>query len=533
MANILKRLFAGALLLAVALPAVQAEEPVKVRFDASEHHQTIHSFGASDCWRMQYFGENWPVGKRNEVADLLFSTETDRSGNPKGIGLTLWRYNIGSGSYEAGKQSGVVNYLRRTECFLNARGQWDWSKQKGQRWFIDAARKRGVKYVLGFSITAPPFMTRNGMCRATEGDTPRINLQEDKFDDYARFMAEVCKKLSLDYLSPINEPQWDWSGTSQEGTPATNEDCYRLIAALDKYMAGGKTKIVFGEAADIRYLYRKTADKSQRDNQIGELFAADSGKSILAFESVVPVVTGHSYWSTFPIDTMIRTRRELAAEIAGKLPGNVSYWQTEYCPMEKNRDNPQGGRGRDLGMNTALYYLRVIHHDLTVCNASSWQAWTALSEWNYKDALIYVDDGIQASGANSLKDEMVRSCMYDGEIRTSKYLWALGNFSRFVRPGMVRIGRTDEADYSKKQAYGLMASAYRSDDGKQVSVVFINYGETDVPVELSVDNLPVQPDQWKMFVTSETSDLNFAGEMGCSIVIPGRSVVTMTTLGNL
>lgn len=527
--NILKTSFCGVLALAGVLPGASGAAPVKVRFDAAEVRQTIHSFGASDCWRIQYFGENWPSGKRNYVADLLFSTEKDRTGNPKGIGLSLWRYNIGAGSYEAGRQSGVNNYLRRTECFLDEQGRWDWSKQKGQRWFIDAARKRGVKYVLGFSITASPFMTRNGMCRATEGDFPRINLRDDQFDEYASFLAEVCKKLSLDYLSPINEPQWDWSGTTQEGTPATNEDCYRLIEALDKHLTGSKTKIVFGEAADIRYLYRKTADKPGRDNQIEELFACDSDRSILKFGSVVPVITGHSYWSTFPVDTLIAVRQELAAELSGKLAGKVSYWQTEYCPMEKNRDNPEGGRGRDLGMNTALYILRVIHHDLTVCNASSWQAWTSLSEWNYKDALIYIDDGIQTSGANSLKDEMVRTCMYDGHIRTSKYLWALGNFSRFVRPGMVRIGRVDAPDYSAEQASGLMASAYRSEDGGQVTVVLINYGGKDIPVELSVDHLPVEPDGWRMYVTSASSDLGFAGETGRSVVIPGRSVVTMTT----
>ncbi|WP_346693850.1 glycoside hydrolase, partial [Coprobacter fastidiosus] len=27
----------------------------------NEVHQTIHSFGASDCWRTQYIGKNWPL----------------------------------------------------------------------------------------------------------------------------------------------------------------------------------------------------------------------------------------------------------------------------------------------------------------------------------------------------------------------------------------------------------------------------------------------------------------------------------------
>ncbi len=525
------KIFASVSLALLTLhPIAKAEDTVKLRFDATRQFQTIHSFGASDCWSMLHFGEKWPLRKRNHVADLLFSTETDRkTGNPRGIGLTLWRYNIGAGSLEIGDRSGIANYLRRTECYLDENGKWDWSKQKGPRWFIDAARKRGVRYVLGFSISAPPFMTRNGMCRATKGDFPEINLREDKFDDYAKFMAEVCRKLSLDYLSPINEPQWDWSGTGQEGTPATNENCYRLIKALDKYLAGSKTKIVFGEAADIRYLYRQTNDKPRRDNQIEELFRPGSPTSILKFSSVAPVVTGHSYWSTFPIDTMIRTRKELARQIETGLPPEVTYWQTEYCPMEKNRDNPQGGRGRDLGMNTALYFLRVLHHDLTVCNASSWQTWTSLSEWNYKDALIYIDDGIHPAGADSFKDEIIRNWQHDGVIRPSKYLWALGNFSRFVRPGMIRIARTDAPDYSKRQAYGLMASAFVSPDDKQVTIVLINFGKNAISVEPAIDNLGTQPGPWRTYITSETKNLEFTGFTTDSVVIPARSVVTLTT----
>ena len=70
----------------------------------NEVHQTIHSFGASDCWRTQYIGKNWPLEKRNAIADYLFSSDFDDKGNPRGIGLTLWRFNIGSGSHEAGER---------------------------------------------------------------------------------------------------------------------------------------------------------------------------------------------------------------------------------------------------------------------------------------------------------------------------------------------------------------------------------------------------------------------------------------------
>lgn len=94
-----------------------AQNEQKLVFDFASPRQTIHSFGASDCWRVQYIGKNWPLEKRNQIADLLFSSEFDSWGNPKGIGLSMWRFNIGSGSHEAGDNGGVTSQWRRTECF--------------------------------------------------------------------------------------------------------------------------------------------------------------------------------------------------------------------------------------------------------------------------------------------------------------------------------------------------------------------------------------------------------------------------------
>ena len=210
-----------------------AQNEQRLVFNFASPRQTIHSFGASDCWRVQYIGKNWPIEKRNQIADLLFSSELDSWGNPKGIGLSMWRFNIGSGSHEAGDNGGVASLWRRAECFLDKEGDWDWDKQEGQRWMLQAARERGVRYSLGFSITAPYFMTKNGMARASE-KTPYANIREDQFDDYAAFLAEVSTHLGLDYLSPINEPQWEWVGSGQEGMQATNEECSRLIHLLDK-----------------------------------------------------------------------------------------------------------------------------------------------------------------------------------------------------------------------------------------------------------------------------------------------------------
>jgi hypothetical protein len=84
-------------------------------------------------------------------------------------------------------------------------------------------------------------------------------------------------------------------------------------------------------------------------------------------------------------------------------------------------------------MDAALFVARLIHSDLTIAEARSWQWWTAVSEVDYKDGLVYLDDGSQGDSGR-MGPETV-SLMHDGMVRESKLLWVLGNYSRFLRPG--------------------------------------------------------------------------------------------------
>lgn len=512
-----------ALIMSLLLSCLSAmSEEIEVTFDYSSVCQTIHSFGASDCWRTRFLGENWPLEKREAIADLLFSTELDSSGNPKGIGLSLWRFNIGSGSADSESGGGITSIWRRTECFLDSSGSWDWTKQSGQRWMMEAARRRGVPYILGFSISAPYFMSKNGLARASE-DNEFANIREDAYDDYAAFLAEVSTKLGFDYISPINEPQWQWIRSNQEGMQATNAECKRLVRCLDAELRkrSSGTKIVFGEAGDIRYLYRDGTDKPGRDNQIKDIFAKSADMSIDGLTTVEKIVSGHSYWSTWPIDTLLFTRISLRQEMENVLPG-YSYWQTEYCPMERNRDNPGGG-GRDTSMDMALYIARIIHNDLVVANASSWQSWTAFSEADYKDALIYIMPD-QESGAVD--------CREDGKFLETRYLWVLGNYSFFIRPGMVRIA-SDREEYEmlKSDAEALMCSGYYDSNTGKTVIVAINYGEEPCQLHLDFKNgrQNSKSSKFNMYITSGTATLDYVGKTTRKTSIPPRSVVTLVS----
>lgn len=187
--------------------------------------QHIQHFGASDAWSMQFLGL-WSEKQQEQIADWLFSTENDALGKPKGIGLSIWRFNLGAGSEEQGEAS-QIQPGTRTQCFLNADGTYDWSKQAGQRKFLKLAKQRGVPYFLAFCNSAPVFYTKNGLATNT-GRGGTINLKDDCYGKFGKFIATSLKGIEehdgihFNYISPINEPDghWNWTGPKQEGTPS-------------------------------------------------------------------------------------------------------------------------------------------------------------------------------------------------------------------------------------------------------------------------------------------------------------------------
>jgi hypothetical protein len=81
-----------------ALAAAAGKKHARVRggspavsVNITERFQTMAGFGASDAWYAHYVGLFWPVKDREAAAQLLFNQTS-------GIGLSMWRYNIGSGS---------------------------------------------------------------------------------------------------------------------------------------------------------------------------------------------------------------------------------------------------------------------------------------------------------------------------------------------------------------------------------------------------------------------------------------------------
>jgi hypothetical protein len=157
---------------------------------------------------------------------------------------------------------------------------------------------------------------------------------------------------------------------------------------------------------------------------------------------------------------------------------------------------------------------RVIQLDLAVTGVSAWQWWTAISAEDYKDGLVYTD----------WKANPDRQWWY-----ASKTLWAMGQFSRYIRPGMKRCGFTGEG----ADPNGLLGSAWREETTGEIVVVYVNMAMNYAPVKLSFKGLssPFAPTIVRSYVTSGTAgdDIRPAGTrlVTDTLQILPRSVTTL------
>ena len=482
-------------------------ELLRDQIDLDQEHQIIENFGASDAWSMHKLG-TWSLENRNRVADLLFSQE-------KGIGLSCWRFNIGGGLHRQ-----ITNPWRTAETFEVSEGHYGWTRQAGERWFLAAAKARGVPQFLAFVNSPPGRMTRNGLTFCDKGpDT--TNLKPGYEGQYARYLVDILEHFRTDpeesqrveftYVSPVNEPQWDWAGHSQEGNRASNEDIQRIVRSLHAELQRrhSPTQIAALESGSLPDLWQLNAKatstwKAPYGNYL-DAFVGDPALRPLLSERL----SYHDYGSDRVAGELVEHRTKLSEKIR-QYPG-LKLWMSEYCILTGSEG--QGGNDRDLTMNTALDVARIIHLDLALVGVSAWQWWTAVSGVDFKDGLIYT--GWKKAGDPETIDP-------------ARLLWVLGNYSRFVRPGMRRV----EMTVPGQSIDGLLGSAYKDETRRQVVAVYVNRStrlqSRQIDFHLGLRRWTLQ--SLTSYVTSDRPEdqlkpMPSADRTG-AIEIPPRSVVT-------
>lgn len=155
-----------------------------------------------------------------------------------------------------------------------------------------------------------------------------------------------------------------------------------------------------------------------------------------------------------------------------------------------------GTNGMTIEYGVAM--AKVIVDDLTILNAKEWDWWLGCSYGVYPDGLVYLNPDDHS------------------DIQTSKRLWCLGNFSRFIEEGAVRIACSSGVDT-------LASCAFVNQDNSTV-VVYVNNTQQDETTTLNCTG------DYSVYTTSTEYDLEqtASSEAGnVSISVPAMSVVTV------
>jgi len=468
--------------------------------DTAKHFQVMDNFGANDAWSIQKIGAEWSETNKNKIAELLFSTNN-------GIGLSGWRFNLGAGI----NHRTIHDDWRTTESFETMAGKYDWTRQVGQRWFLRAAKALGVDEFAATVYSPPLRLTRNGLSNSGGDTNSTTNLKPGAEAAFAQYLSDVLRhfrdnsdpseRVDFNYLLPVNEPQWEWQ-QSQEGCRAANADLKSIFTALHARLEAEhlRTKILGPESGSIPDMYSLDVPASEKWHaDYGDYLNWICGNPEIA-AVFGGVISYHSYWSD-DVETQLVPCRAALGRAFAQHPG-WRIWQSEYCIMET---------GRDLGMDTALRVARVIHFDLTLVNASSWQWWSAVANEDFKSGLIYTD----------YKSPGDAETIYE-----SKLLWTLGNFSRFIRPGMVRVELSGTQDVN-----GLMASAFLDEKSRRMVLIFVNCADAAKNVWLQFARPADEGRLFKTYITSVDKNLAPGQEIFNPkiLVVPARSVVTLVS----
>ncbi len=427
----------------------------------------MEGFGVSGAWWAQHLGQ-WQESETDQLLKWLFSQE-------EGIGLSIYRYNIGAGSGDE-----IQDDWRRSRTMEIAEGEYDWSRDAAAITMMKRAVGYGARQIVAFANSAPARMTRSGMTSGNP-DSGRSNFAPGMERQFARYLVDIVRYLReeeglpVEWLSPINEPMWLWhnAGYGQEGCHYTPEENVNVLRAVAEEIAsrGLDVKISALEAGEWTsarmYYYKLEADP--------DLLARIDNISL---HSYVPHVTNEVY------------REELAQYIGSSKPG-MKLWMSEWTEM-------QGGQ--DYTMESALELARVLHDDLVYGQVTSWQYWIAVSRYDFRDGLVYLNET-------------------DRSLRDTKRLWVLGQYSKFIRPGFTRLEAIAEHG-------GLKVTAFMRGDAEVVFVV-INDGDEDILS--TIDHALAGSIQATIVVTSEQQNMDtvHVGALPGTWLFGARSVTTI------
>ena len=400
-----------------------------------------------------------------------------------GLGLNIYRIRIQA------ERSGEPH----AEPFFD----WTEHKRLAVGNFAKEIQTTYAPFIMASIWTPPGWMKSNG----TESNGGY--LLPEYYDEYARFLSLWVQGMksefgvTIDGLSFQNEPGWK-SWESLQWTTAQIITFFKnnLIPTL---IADGLIPAAGQPESGLKLIVNE--ETKWNDTEINALLADP------AIAPHIDIAGAHVYGdSGFPV------RRFTTAENAGK-----RVWQTEFY----NKASP------DPTSNTISYGLliaRYMQNMIVVNNVNAYNFWWMASpEDKNVQALVDLIDSNTSS-----------SVMKQG--------YAFGQFSRFVRPGYIRVGidnpfpardPNNTLTTTELLTMQLCIAAFKSPLSDRTVLVAINDSTTPRTLQVTFGPSGASPQTLDLWRTSATENLAAAGSVNVTngvtvLTLPANSVSTFT-----
>jgi O-glycosyl hydrolase len=478
-----------------------------IRINYNEFRQVIDGFGGSNAWT----GLPSDRGTAEELVKLLYS-------RTEGMGFTILRNRIPFRERLPGDDTPQHNdgFLVRnsdhtyryttaadgTKTFSLNWNSWDLSNTRNLIRQIQALGNDGPEDLLIFSTPWTP--PNNRVTRWKEDVTgvypARLNgaidwsrpdvwgrLRREVFADYADLLADYVSNFEermgapLAILSIQNEPNWK---VEYESAYWSGEDFRDFLIHVNQRFP--RKGITLGEGG----LGIMIPEFENFNINFDEMIKPSL--DVPEVNRIISHIALHQYngaWDPSP--------RAGAKEFPEILETGKRFWQTEVSGSGPHL--PAGA-----GIDNALYYARMIHFDFTLVQMNAflfWWLWT--NGGDLAGALIRVEDG----------DTIIPSLR----------LFAMGQYSRFIRPGWHRIESDTEV------INRVYSSAYRSPDSNEIAIVIINDRTSAQTVSLDLEGAVFS--ELALWRTSANESLQSIGRQNISrntanVTLPPKSIST-------
>ncbi len=381
----------------------------RVTISSVKQYQRIAGFGVSEGFGQAKTLMSTPASVQQQVLSLLYSPT-------RGAGLTILRNEI---SADAGftiepkapsSPAGKPSYLTLAEV----------DQDQGQLWFAKQIKADyGVSDVFADAWSAPAFMKTNdsaingGTVCGALGASCKSGDWRQAYADYLVQYAEdyAAAGISLTYLGPENETT---IAPPQDGMIMSPAQTANLMGILGATLAGSGLSTRAECCASISWNYAQ---------QFAAAIETDK-----AANAATALFTSHGYY----------------VALNSPLKGwSKPAWETEWAPFGFQPWDPAWDDGSP---SSGFTWAQNIYTGLTAANLN---------------AFLYLW-GASTTGQTGPNTGLVE--VKGNTVATSGRLWAFASYSRFIRPGAVRIGATTSAR-------GLDVTAFRNSDGSTAVIV--------------------------------------------------------------